>query len=146
MWIFLGGLLAAACLHVIAVALNSKTLSRNPPARNIPPGEHPLPLPIGVKTTEQWDAMRLNQIFNQTFVDQEVILDRCEYVRCNFKNVTFVYEGTGRTALIDVLIDRDIPSRLQTTNPAIQTWSEIQRGLGMIQAPTRRSPLPPSNP
>ncbi len=107
----------------------------------IPAGEHPIPLPK-VKTTEQWDTTRYEPVLNQTFTDQEVRLDGREFISCRFKNVTFVYDGTARAALMNVFIDRTIPPRLQTTNPAIENWSDLMRGLGMTQATLNQQLLP----
>ena len=40
----------------------------------------------------------MNVTANETYSDQEIILDHHKYVECTFKNCTIVYHGDGPTA------------------------------------------------
>jgi len=37
----------------------------------------------------------MEQIKDKTFSNQEVPLDECHYIDCNFQSCTFVYSGSG---------------------------------------------------
>jgi hypothetical protein len=68
------------------------------------------------------------QVFGKHFEDERVILDGTSYQRCTFKNVTFVYNGTGPVGFAN----NDVQGfGVSSENPAVISTVKLLYGLGL---------------
>ena len=63
------------------------------------------------------------QVVGNQYRNEVVVLDGKQFVKCAFENVTFKFNGTAPSAMIDCLRTRT--SRFSTDNPAILNWTEL---------------------
>jgi hypothetical protein len=70
-----------------------------------------------------WDAP-LRRVYGQTFKNQTIELDGREFVKSTFEHVTFVYNGTAPTRLID---NTSTDHQLQSSNPVVLQTMDLMR-------------------
>lgn len=70
-----------------------------------------------------WDAP-LKRVYRQTFKNQTIELDGREFVESTFEHVTFAYNGTAPTRLID---NKSTDHRLQSSNPVVLQVMDLMR-------------------
>jgi len=109
--------------------------------------EHPMPAEI--KTLEDWTeaGKHLQEINNQNFTHEEVVLDGKGFTGCTFTHVNLFYSGIAPTALINCTFDPDTKAHFHTRNPAIAQWTEMLRSLEALKPNLNfaLTPLPPKS-
>jgi hypothetical protein len=70
-----------------------------------------------------WDVP-LKRVYGQTFKNQAIELDGREFVESTFEHVTFVYNGTAPTRLIQ---NKSTDHSLQSSNPVVKQTMELAR-------------------
>jgi hypothetical protein len=91
----------------------------------------------------RWREGRLKQVAGKQFTNQEVPLDGIEYIDCVFDGVTFVYNGTGKTAISGKSIITAKPDgkpnfQLKTESPLVGSVALIFQELGLLREDARR--------
>jgi hypothetical protein len=66
----------------------------------------------------------------KTFLNTEVPLDGYEYRYCQFKSVTFIYEGKTRIKFNHNELSGQI--LIHTDNPSLEAMASLMKGIGML--------------
>jgi len=104
------------------------------------------------KNTASWDSIPKRPVVGKTFENEQVVIDATRFINCKFRNVTFVFEGTGPFEF-DGVCEMTPPLSLQTAHPAIQVFMGFQEALKQLPGATataarvdplgNKSPIPP---
>jgi len=114
----------------------------------------PLVAAIGYPIYRSWHSSSLHwsdlpemvTVDGQSFVNEKVVLDNRGFTNCKFRNVTFVYHGTGPVKLEN--IDIWPSSGFETDNDTVLGTFALLKGLGINPVDTPilhgpgKTPLP----